>query len=260
MTEKRAEIEAKVEKLEETLQKIQAELSAKEAGMENLGEDRRRVMVAALERGKRADTEKLTVQIAQLEAQVEALRIESEIAENLLAHAEEALAPFLVREKLLADAETWEKCCYEVRGLFDLRGVDWDGLKRCNLAAWERDELGLAILLTATGAAEKEIRRHGRKQQYLSGTPDHYAPFGGMYPEVWIVLRRLQQELRGSEIEAPMITAVSGKAVAQALQRPQDHSLNLLVRYGAFEEFYHEEVADQGPIDELGGVMFYYGA
>lgn len=257
---KRKVAEVRVKELKALVATIEGELAQSRQVLEELETKRTAAMVEALEKGQRADVAGKTAAMARQRETIEGLVAEGEVVANMLLHAEESLRPFLVREKLLADAEQWEAGCYQVKALYDQREDSWDARKKYHLAAWERDELGLAILLAAGVGAEKEVRRHGPKQRYLTGTPDHYVPFSGLYVEVWVALRELQRELKGSEVEPPMISAVSGKAIAQALGKPQSDSVNRLARYKAFEDFYIPDRPDDSPYDELrGGIVFQYG-
>lgn len=259
MDERKA-AEVRVEELQGLVQTIEGELAQARQVLEELETKRTAEMTQALQRGQRADVAGKTAAMAREREKIEGLVAEGGVLHNILAHAEEALAPFLVRERLLESVQAWEAGCYEVKALHDQKGADWGALKKYHVAAWTRDEVGLAILLAAGVGAEKEIRRHGPRQRYLSGMPDHYVPFSGMYPENWIVLRQLQQELEGSAVEPPMITAVSGRAIGQALQEEEGDGVNRLRHFKGFESFYVQELPDQTPYDELrGGRVFQYG-
>jgi len=243
----RPEIEAKVEKLQGLVGGIEVELGQARQALEDLDSKRMAAMVEALQEGKRADVTAQTEAIARQRETVENLEAEGMIAQNILDNQRAELEPFVARERLLADAEQWEKLCYEVKALHDKRGDDWQARKDYSIAAFERDELGLQILLDSRVGSEAEIRRHRDKGAYLGGPIDHYTPFSGLYPEVWVLLRQLQAELKGSDVKVPQILVVSGVTVAQALAKYSGDGVNRLCRYKPFAEFYQAEVVQEPP-------------
>lgn len=250
--------EKRVEELQGLVQTIEEELAQARGVLVTLGGDREAAMVEALERGRRANIAGKTAAMAREREKIEGLVAEREVVQNILAHAEEALAPFLIRERLLEAVQEWERQSYTVKALYDRRGDNWDALRDYHKASWERDEVGLRVLVDAGVAPEEALRRHRGESEYLAGL-DHYPVFGGLYPECVIVLRRLQRELQGSEVELPKIARVSGVAVAQALGEPVGDSINRRCRFKAFQDFYIPDRPDESPYDELrGGVVFQY--
>lgn len=249
----------RVEELQGLVQTIEGELAQSRRVLEELEAKRTAAMVQALQKGKRADVAGKTAAMAREREKIVELVAEAGVVHNILAHAEEALAPFLARERLLKTVQEWERQCYAVKALYDRRGDDWGALKKYHMAAWERDEIGLQVLVDAQVAPEGELRRHKGESEYLAGL-DHYRPFFGLYPECLIILRQLQRELQGSEVELPKIARVSGRAVSQATDQPVGDSINRRCRFKAFENFYIQEGPDESPYDELrGGVVYQYG-
>lgn len=239
----RQEIETKVAGLQEMLQKIQGELSAKEAGLKNLGEDRLKVMTAALERGKRANTDKLTVEIAQLEAQVDALRLEREIGQNLLSHAQQELQPFRKREQLAQLCRSWEGLVYDCQALAGKR-LDWGVRRRACALALERDNVGLQALLLVGIGGERDLRRHTDRTDYNDLTwPE--LPLG-LYPEVLVLGRSLAAEMGKEGVVATKIPPVPANEIARALDQSHGDRQNRLTRYKRFQDDYAPE---PGPDD-----------
>jgi len=247
----RQEIETRIASLEEILEKVQTELTARQAGVRNLGDDRRRVMTAALERGKRANTDKLSDQIAQLEARVASLRVEAEIAQNMLSNALEELQPFRKRDQLVELCKKWEALVYECRALADRR-MDWGVRKEAARLALERDNAGLEALVLAGIGDERELRRHKDGTDY-NDLAWSALPFG-FYPEVLVLARSLAAEMGQEGIVETKIPAVSAAEIACALSQSHGDRQNRLARYKAFQDDYAPELGADEVAQDWSGI------
>lgn len=243
----RLEILDRIKKLEGLVERICSELETKKAGVVNLRADRRHLITSALEKGSRADTERVTRDIALLGAKVGGLEVEAEVARNLLSNAAAELEPYQSRDRLVELIQRWEGLVYECRGLANRR-QDWGGRKEACMLALERDNAGLAALLLAGIAGEADLRRHTDQTDYNDITWSS-VPFG-MYPEVLVLARSLAAEMGKEGVVETKIPAVPGNEIARALDESHGDHHTRLTRYKRFQDDYAPELGPDEVAEE----------
>lgn len=239
--------EARVKELQGLVQAIEGELAQSRQVLEELETKRTAAMVEALERGERAGVAGKTAAMAREREKIEGLVAEGGVVHNILAHAEEALAPFQLREKLVEAVQEWERLVYQCRGLANKR-LDWGVRKRACALALERDNAGLEALVLAGIGGEEDLRRHTDRTDY-NDLAWSALPFG-LYPEVLVLGRSLAAEMGKEGVVVTKIPRVPANEISCALAESHGDRQNRLARYKRFEADYAPELGPDEVAEE----------